>query len=80
MASKILKAKLWDDTDKDPPGKVSSRVLGRRCALTLTTNTLVVEESCPRYPGRGSLWYAQAHTVGSVPQVDVVVQSPNSPY
>jgi D-tyrosyl-tRNA(Tyr) deacylase len=23
MASKILKAKLWDDEDKEPPGRVS---------------------------------------------------------
>ena len=24
MASKILKAKLWDDEDKEPPGRVST--------------------------------------------------------
>jgi D-tyrosyl-tRNA(Tyr) deacylase len=25
MASKILKAKLWDDESKDPPGRVSGQ-------------------------------------------------------
>jgi D-tyrosyl-tRNA(Tyr) deacylase len=35
MASKILKAKLWDDDTKDPPGRVRGLVILHNDMLTL---------------------------------------------
>ena len=38
MASKILKAKLWDDADKDPPAKVTGPLPTVNSVFMLTPN------------------------------------------
>jgi D-tyrosyl-tRNA(Tyr) deacylase len=36
MAGKILKAKLWDDEDKEPPARVSHDFVQSRLFITIT--------------------------------------------